>query len=89
MRSGKKDIWIKPVASGEALQVTTDPASDIYAVWSPDGTYLAFASDRGGATNVATSRRQILSQQRTERGDIYKPCETEPMSRRAAGDPDA
>ena len=73
MRSGNEDIWIKPVAGGEALQVTTDPASDIYAVWSPDGTQLAFASDRGGATNVATpDGSQILfTQQRTERGDIY------------------
>ena len=63
MRSGNEDIWIKPVAGGEALLVTVNPASDIYAVWSPDGTQLAIASDRGGATNVATlqtARRSSL-----------------------------
>ena len=63
MRSGNEDIWIKPLAGRVALLVTSDPASDIYAVRSPDGTQVAFASDRGGATNVATlqtARRSSL-----------------------------
>jgi len=77
MRSGNEDIWIKPVAGGEALQVTTDPASDIYAVWSPDGTQLAFASDRGGATNVAISRRLAdpLAAANRARRHLHRRCD--------------
>jgi Tol biopolymer transport system component len=31
------------------VEVTTDAAMDWNPVWSPDGKYLYFASDRGGA----------------------------------------
>ncbi len=36
------DIWVKQLASGEIVRITTDPAPDIGAVWSPDGSRIAF-----------------------------------------------
>src|SRR3546814_1260489 len=43
------DIYIMPVTGGEATQVTSGEAWDARPVWSPDGTRIAFISDRGGS----------------------------------------
>ena len=51
-REGQTDIFVKPVAGGNPVQLTHDPADDFLPRWSPDGKYLAFASDRGGTENV-------------------------------------
>jgi serine/threonine protein kinase/Tol biopolymer transport system component len=45
--SGNKDLWIKRISGGDALQVTHDPADDYDPAWSPDGSTLAFRSNRG------------------------------------------
>jgi TolB protein len=34
------------------VAVTNDPAIDWNPVWSPDGNFLYFASDRGGSMNL-------------------------------------
>jgi TolB protein len=61
-RSGNQDIWIQPVAGGEAIQVTSNPAMDMRPSWSPDGKLIAFQSDRGGSMDV-----WIVEVPRTER----------------------
>ena len=43
---GTWDIWTIDAANGVAGRVTTDPSSDDMPVWSPDGSELAFKSDR-------------------------------------------
>ena len=53
-RDESRDLWIKPVAGGEARQVTTDPAADRAPMWSPDGERLLFASDRDGDWDLWT-----------------------------------
>lgn len=40
------------VEAGNALQLTSDPATDWNAVWSPDGTRIAFVSQRSGSNNI-------------------------------------
>jgi TolB protein len=37
--------------------LTGDPADDRNAAWSPDGTEIAFASDRGGQFQLYAMRR--------------------------------
>ncbi|MGH8286380.1 MAG: prolyl oligopeptidase family serine peptidase, partial [Steroidobacteraceae bacterium] len=44
---GFADLWIVPVAGGEARQLTSDSASDTNPVFSPDGRWIAFVSKRG------------------------------------------
>jgi Tol biopolymer transport system component len=50
--AGQRDIWIVPSAGGNPIQFTDDTAADFHPSWSPDGTRLAFGSDRGGTGHV-------------------------------------
>ncbi|MDQ6801978.1 MAG: protein kinase [Acidobacteriota bacterium] len=54
--SGRRDIWtIAPRGSNPEKtirSVTSDAAVDCNPVWSPDGKYLYFESDRGGTLNL-------------------------------------
>ena len=40
------DLWVYDIQRGVATRVTTDEGVDDDQVWSPDGEYLAFQSDR-------------------------------------------
>ncbi|MBI1761521.1 MAG: serine/threonine-protein kinase [Acidobacteria bacterium] len=51
-RGGQRDIWTVPAAGGVPVQVTNDGSVNWNPVWSPDGRYLYFASDRGGSMNL-------------------------------------
>jgi serine/threonine-protein kinase len=52
-RYGQREhIWTIPAGGGEAAAVTDGSSSDLNPVWSPDGTYLYFASNRGGSSNI-------------------------------------
>ena len=64
-REGNWDIWLtSPYASpgsgdaagAGALRLTDDPAMDWAPAWSPDGTQIAFVSDRGGSHQVYVMR---------------------------------
>ena len=46
------EIWTIPADGGEPVRVTEDGHFDWNPVWSPDGKYLYFSSDRGGAMNL-------------------------------------
>jgi Tol biopolymer transport system component len=48
----QRDIATVPASGGEPSLVTTDPAMDWNPIWSPDGRYLYFSSDRGGSQNI-------------------------------------
>ena len=51
-RGGQRDIWTIPAEGGEATAVTADVYTDWNPVWSPDGQYLYFSSDRAGGMNL-------------------------------------
>jgi hypothetical protein len=48
--SGKPNIWIVDLTRGTRSRFTFDSANHVWPVWSPDGEWIAFASDSGGAT---------------------------------------
>jgi dipeptidyl aminopeptidase/acylaminoacyl peptidase len=43
-RSGGSQLWIIPVAGGEARQLTTISTEASSGIWSPDGKHIAFVS---------------------------------------------
>jgi Tol biopolymer transport system component len=40
------DIWLIELARGAASRLTSDPGEDTFPVWSPDGSRIAFSSNR-------------------------------------------
>lgn len=46
------DLWSVPAAGGDARLLVAHPADDRRPVWSPDGTKLAFVSDRTGNGDI-------------------------------------
>ena len=48
----QSDIWTMPVGRGEAVRVTDDAFLDWSPIWSPDGRFIYFCSDRSGSWNV-------------------------------------
>jgi Tol biopolymer transport system component/serine/threonine protein kinase/pimeloyl-ACP methyl ester carboxylesterase len=52
-RAGQREnIWTIPADGGEAVAVTNGSTTDLNPIWSPDGRYLYFSSNRGGSINV-------------------------------------
>jgi eukaryotic-like serine/threonine-protein kinase len=49
---GQRDIWTVSANGDEPVAVTKDAAVDWNPVWSADGKYLYFASDRSGSMNL-------------------------------------
>ena len=43
------DIWVTDFIRGIPTRLTSDPSNEEWPVWSPDGTRIAFASNRDGS----------------------------------------
>ena len=50
--SGERDIWTIGVDGGEPIAVTEQGPVDWNPVWSPDGRFLYYSSDRDGNMNL-------------------------------------
>lgn len=46
------DVWLVTTDGGDPIQLTRSPGFDGAPAWSPDGTWLAFRSDRAGKSQV-------------------------------------
>lgn len=46
------DIWLMELERGTQMRVTTDPASDYFPSWSPNGDRVTFVSTRNGMTSI-------------------------------------
>jgi len=51
-RRGNRDLWAIELSTGVSSRITTHPANDWNQVWSPDGSRVAFASDRLGLLSI-------------------------------------
>ena len=49
---GTRDLWLVDVSTNAISRLTSNPATDWRPVFSPDGSSLAFASDRAGVSTV-------------------------------------
>jgi Tol biopolymer transport system component len=50
--NGQRDLFTVAADGGARVALTDDAALDWCPVWSGDGRFVYFASDRGGATNI-------------------------------------
>ena len=55
--NSRRDIWIYDVARGTTpRRLTFDPADEMNPVWSPDGSRIAYSSDRRGVREIYQKR---------------------------------
>jgi len=50
--SDRGDLWSVPAAGGAATRLTSHPASELRSAFAPDGSWIAFESDRDGQRNI-------------------------------------
>jgi Tol biopolymer transport system component len=46
------DIYVKDLERDTSLRLTFDPSDDNFAIWSPDGSRIAWVSNRGGKNQI-------------------------------------
>jgi dipeptidyl aminopeptidase/acylaminoacyl peptidase len=46
------DLWLVPIQGGEPRRLTTAPGADNHPRWSPNGSTIAFTSNRSGSNQV-------------------------------------
>ena len=54
--TGMNDIWVLDLARNVRTRLTFGPVSNTFPVWSPDGKWIAYSSDRNGHANLYRKR---------------------------------
>jgi Tol biopolymer transport system component len=45
----QEDIWVRDLRRGVSMRLTADGSNEVWPLWSPDGTRIAFSSDAKGS----------------------------------------
>ena len=83
------DIWVVPSAGGKATPLTNHVEMDDNPVWSPDGQYVAFASNRSGNWDVYVvpadggPTKRLTWQARSRVSAIRHRCSSSPVAIRS------
>ncbi|HSE62167.1 MAG TPA: protein kinase [Thermoanaerobaculia bacterium] len=78
-RSGDMNIWVAPVGSTFARQLTKGPGGDFQPNWAPDGRSIVFFSSHSGnadiwsADVVSAASRQLTKDPATEINPFFSP----------------
>ncbi|HEY1144157.1 MAG TPA: amidohydrolase family protein [Sphingomicrobium sp.] len=77
------DLYVLPVGGGSARRITSGMGFDSQPVYSPDGSHIAFVSDRSGAESLWTARADGSGARRISLGeeDIWVSPEWSPDGR--------
>ena len=67
--SWRGDLWLVGADGGEARRLTVHPGIDSRSAWSPDGSEIAFESDRDGFVEPVRGVSSVLLRVRA-RNDI-------------------
>jgi len=49
---GNMDIWLLDIVRGNLTPFTFDPGGDTFSIWSPDGKWIVFTSNRKGSYDL-------------------------------------
>jgi eukaryotic-like serine/threonine-protein kinase len=71
-RSGKRDVWLYPVAGGQPSRITFGP-DDFWPLWSPDGKEIVYSVRDNGKASI---RRRTLDGSQPEETLYTKTDET-------------
>jgi hypothetical protein len=70
---GNRDVWVMDLVRGGITPLTRDPGVDGHPVWSPDGSQIAFESQRNGTFDIwvkpsmgGAAERTVLGTQSNE-----------------------
>lgn len=73
-------MWVRSLLAASTLQqLTTDPATDVRPVWSPDGQRVAFQSNRNGSYSIwvmdvdGQKQRQVVPGVSDDRHPAWSP----------------
>jgi eukaryotic-like serine/threonine-protein kinase len=50
--AGTRDVWTLDLARGQKTRITSDPDDDLAPVWTPDGKWIYFATNRDGRSAI-------------------------------------
>jgi TolB protein len=78
-RAGNPDLFLVDLETGDAFNLTRDPAMDAYPAWSPDGKKIAWSAMHEGFHHIFTidpdgaNRQQLTKDETVDRVPAFSP----------------
>ncbi len=65
-QGGNPDVWLLDVRRDRVSKFTLDPSTEIYPIWSPDGSRIVFGSNRRGRQGLELYQKSTATNDRDE-----------------------